>query len=122
MWYYSLNGGQEGPFDEASFVHYFATGALPMGTYVWRDGMGDWLPVEQTELAAYFQPAAPEPELAPEPEPVIVPEPEPAAVPVVAVAAAAPASTGPRLILGGQPQTAATPQLKAGPQLMTGAP
>lgn len=111
MWYYSLNGGQEGPFEETDFIHYFVTGALPMTTYVWREGMTDWLPVGQTELAAHFQPAAPEPE--PEPIPVAVAVPVATAMPV---AAAAPAGQ-PRLILGGQPQTSAAAQLKTGPQL-----
>jgi uncharacterized membrane protein YhaH (DUF805 family) len=118
MWYYSLNGGQEGPFEEADFVHYFVTGALPMTTYVWREGMTDWLPVDQTELAAHLQPAAPEPE--PEPVPVAVPVAVATAMPV---AAAIPAASGqPRLILGGQPQTTATAQLKTGPQLKTAGP
>jgi uncharacterized membrane protein YhaH (DUF805 family) len=61
MWYFSRNGGQEGPIEEAALVQYFTNGTLPPSTFVWREGLKDWLPAEQTELAVHFpsHPTAP---------------------------------------------------------------
>jgi hypothetical protein len=45
MFYYSLNGQQQGPVSEEQLRQMVATGAIGPETLVWREGMADWLPV-----------------------------------------------------------------------------
>jgi hypothetical protein len=52
MWYYSINGGQEGPFDETRLNQLLAEGAIHPDTYVWKDGMAEWTPLNQVRAVA----------------------------------------------------------------------
>ena len=47
MWYYVINGQQQGPFDEAQFEGLIAGGTVTPGTYVWKEGLPNWLPLGQ---------------------------------------------------------------------------
>jgi len=47
MWYYVDNGQQQGPFDEAQFEGLIAGGTVNPGTYVWKEGQPNWLPLGQ---------------------------------------------------------------------------
>ena len=47
MWYYVDNGQQQGPFDEAQFEELIAGGSVNPGTYVWKEGQPNWLPLGQ---------------------------------------------------------------------------
>ena len=42
-WFYRLDGVNQGPVSEADLKHIFDSGALPLTTAVWREGMEDWV-------------------------------------------------------------------------------
>lgn len=54
MWYFEEHGQTTGPLQEPEMRAAIAAGRLTRATLVWRDGMGGWLPAEQTPLAAAF--------------------------------------------------------------------
>jgi hypothetical protein len=45
MFFYSLNGQQQGPVSEDQLRQMVVTGALSPDTLVWREGMADWQPL-----------------------------------------------------------------------------
>lgn len=45
--YIDKNGNQAGPVTDADFVQMLQTGEVSQQTYVWREGMPEWLPWEQ---------------------------------------------------------------------------
>ena len=51
MWYFTKDSTQEGPFDEQAIAATVAEGTIAGDTLVWRDGMSEWLPLHQTDLA-----------------------------------------------------------------------
>jgi hypothetical protein len=57
MWYYSINGGQEGPFDDARLNQLIAEGKVTAATFVWKDGMTDWTPLGQVRAPGIAVPA-----------------------------------------------------------------
>ena len=63
QWYYTQNGQQAGPVDEAQLSAMVAAGQLAASDMVWKDGMAAWLPVSAVpELSggAAAQPFAPQ--------------------------------------------------------------
>lgn len=54
MWYFEEAGQTTGPLPDPEIRAAVAAGRIGRTTLVWRDGMGGWLPAEQTELAAAF--------------------------------------------------------------------
>ena len=42
MWYYTINGQQQGPVDEMGLDQLLAVGTITPDTFVWRDGMANW--------------------------------------------------------------------------------
>ena len=54
-WYFVEAGQQVGPHGEAEMARFAGTGRLRRDTLVWRDGMADWEPAGQTELADRLQ-------------------------------------------------------------------
>jgi len=46
-WYYALGEEQAGPLSALDLVQSHDRGELPGETYVWRDGMTDWVPLNQ---------------------------------------------------------------------------
>jgi hypothetical protein len=88
-WYYIGSYGQLGPLSFDQIEDLVEGGVIEQGTYVWREGMGDWLPASSVnELRARLQknsPTAPPPP--PKPERGNVPNtgrPQPPAAPVLA--------------------------------------
>lgn len=58
MWYYSNNGDQQGPIEESSVPQLVSQGVITSATFVWREGMADWLPANQSPFAQLLaQPA-----------------------------------------------------------------
>lgn len=55
MWYFANAGDYEGPFQEDYLGRQLRSGAIHRGTLVWRDGMTDWLPLGQTDLAKLLE-------------------------------------------------------------------
>lgn len=51
MWYYTLNGQQFGPVDEAKIKEMIASGAINASTMVWTTGMPSWVMIGQSPLA-----------------------------------------------------------------------
>jgi TM2 domain-containing membrane protein YozV len=52
MWYYQQGTNRMGPVDEATIRGLLASGALSIDTLVWTNGMSNWVPLQQTPLAA----------------------------------------------------------------------
>ena len=52
MWFYTLNGENFGPISEADLDARIAAGQLPPSVNVWREGMANWLPLDQVRPAA----------------------------------------------------------------------
>ena len=62
LWYYESNGAQHGPVDEAAAVALLANGTMTVRSLVWREGLVDWVPLQQSELSRYLAvPSAPPP-------------------------------------------------------------
>lgn len=114
-WSVNLSDTDQRQMTTQQVVEAWQAGLVTGDAYVWREGMGDWVPVlESPEFAPWLSgaPAAPAPEPAPSPAAAAAPAPapEPAPVPVpeppafdVPVAAAQPAAR----IAGGRGQTGA---------------
>ncbi len=68
MWYYEQNGNRIGPVDEASMRGLIANRTVSIDTLVWTNGMANWTPLQQTQLAAGLP--------VPPPSPVPVPGPQ----------------------------------------------
>lgn len=49
-WYIGMNGEQQGPFNEAQVEKLIRAGSTTAATYVWRDGMVDWLEIGAVEV------------------------------------------------------------------------
>jgi TM2 domain-containing membrane protein YozV len=69
MWYYEQDGNRMGPVDEATMRRLIADRTISIDTLVWTNGMANWTPLQQTQLAAglpvppptpYSAPAAPQ--------------------------------------------------------------
>jgi TM2 domain-containing membrane protein YozV len=52
MWYYEQNGNRIGPVDEATMRQLIANRVISIDTLVWTNGMANWTPLQQTQLAA----------------------------------------------------------------------
>jgi TM2 domain-containing membrane protein YozV len=52
MWYYEQNGNRIGPVDEATMRSLIADRTISIDTLVWTNGMPNWTPLQQTQLAA----------------------------------------------------------------------
>lgn len=51
MWHYSLNGSAAGPIKASELTAMIESGVITGDTLVWCNGMAEWLPLHQTELA-----------------------------------------------------------------------
>jgi membrane protease subunit (stomatin/prohibitin family) len=62
QWYTSHGGQQAGPFTPSTLQSLVPSGQLTPDTYVWRQGMANWVPAGQVaELAAVFGASPPPP-------------------------------------------------------------
>jgi TM2 domain-containing membrane protein YozV len=52
MWYYEQSGNRIGPVDEATMRQLIADRTISIDTLVWTNGMANWTPLQQTQLAA----------------------------------------------------------------------
>lgn len=52
MWFYTLNGENFGPISEADLDARLAAGQLSPSVNVWREGMANWLPLDQVRAPA----------------------------------------------------------------------
>jgi TM2 domain-containing membrane protein YozV len=52
MWYYQQGANRMGPVDEATIRSMLASGAISIDTLVWTNGFSNWVPLQQTTLAA----------------------------------------------------------------------
>lgn len=53
LWFYVVNGAQQGPVDEATLQQLAAGGTITPETLVWREGMSDWKPYRQVALTGF---------------------------------------------------------------------
>ncbi len=65
MWYYEQNGNRIGPVDEATMRQLIADRVISIDTLVWTNGMANWTPLQQTQLAAGLPVPPPTPNAAP---------------------------------------------------------
>lgn len=68
MWYYEQNGNRIGPVDEATMRGLIANRTISIDTLVWTNGMANWTPLQQTQLAAGLPVPPPSPAPAPGPQ------------------------------------------------------
>lgn len=63
-WYYSKSGTQLGPVEQDELISKIASSEVSPTDLVWKDGMGDWMPVSRiNELSAAIRlSVAPEPQ------------------------------------------------------------
>ena len=54
-WHYESNGQRLGPVAREEIEKLIAAGKLTYGGMVWKKGLADWQPVENTELKAHLQ-------------------------------------------------------------------
>lgn len=47
QWYFAIKGESFGPFSHEAMIQRFGSGKLDEQTYVWRDGLSDWIPVSE---------------------------------------------------------------------------
>lgn len=47
--YAVIEGRQQGPFSLGEVVEYIRNGVITPNTYIWKQGMQNWLPAEQVE-------------------------------------------------------------------------
>ncbi|RYD18614.1 MAG: DUF4339 domain-containing protein [Verrucomicrobiaceae bacterium] len=59
QWYYSKNGTQLGPVEEAELRSKITSGEITSADLVWREGMTDWLPSSRVAELASVAAAAP---------------------------------------------------------------
>ncbi len=52
MWYYEQNGNRIGPVDDATMRQLISDRTISIDTLVWTNGMANWTPLQQTQLAA----------------------------------------------------------------------
>jgi hypothetical protein len=55
MWFYEHAGKEAGPVDESTIQHLIDTGLIIRATKVWKEGMPDWQPASETNLANLFR-------------------------------------------------------------------
>ena len=60
MWYYASNEERKGPVTEQAIQSLYAMKQVSPNTLVWQDGMTDWKPLSETELAAVLEIPLPE--------------------------------------------------------------
>ena len=72
MWYYTVNNQPVGPVDEENLKQLLASQSINTNTLVWKEGMAEWKPLGQTELAKLTGGVPMVPPVAP----VYVPNPE----------------------------------------------
>ena len=58
-WHYTTNGQQVGPVSESEIRGLINSGVVVASTLVWREGMTDWLPANQSTLSKLFSGSAP---------------------------------------------------------------
>ena len=68
MWYYEQNGNRIGPVDEATMRGLIANRTISIDTLVWTNGMANWTPLQQTQLAAGLPVPPPSFHSAPQPQ------------------------------------------------------
>jgi hypothetical protein len=52
MWYYTLNNQQVGPVEETEIKKLVTSGVITPATMLWTNGMANWAPIGQTQLAS----------------------------------------------------------------------
>jgi hypothetical protein len=54
QWYYMAGNNRQGPVAQEEIHGLIASGNISRETFVWKQGMADWLPAGETELATLF--------------------------------------------------------------------
>ncbi|MCS5644073.1 MAG: DUF4339 domain-containing protein [Dehalococcoidia bacterium] len=60
-WYYTRDGHQVGPISESEIPYLINSGVVVASTLVWREGMTDWLPANQSTLSNLVSASTPPP-------------------------------------------------------------
>ena len=53
-WYAVIDAQQSGPFTSQEIEGHYASGQITSESYIWRDSMSDWTPLEQVEVFAHL--------------------------------------------------------------------
>jgi uncharacterized protein (TIGR00266 family) len=54
QWYMSINGHQVGPVSAQEIISNIRNGSMQPGTYVFTQGMADWVPINKVELFSQY--------------------------------------------------------------------
>lgn len=73
QWYYSKNGTQLGPVEQAELIAKMTSGEVAPGDLVWKEGMVDWLPSGQIAELRAMMPQSPPPQYGAAPSPYAPP-------------------------------------------------
>lgn len=60
-WFYEKNGSRIGAISETELIQLIKEGTISWGTMVWRQGLPEWLKIENTELRNALEKTAPPP-------------------------------------------------------------
>ena len=60
-WFYEKNGSRIGAISESEVIQLIKEGTIGWGTVVWRQGLPEWLKIENTELRSVLEKTAPPP-------------------------------------------------------------
>lgn len=67
-WFYISKGEQVGPIDEEIIKGKISSGEIQGNTQVWKEGMSEWIPINQTQLFHYLSTTKSVPPPIPEPK------------------------------------------------------
>jgi hypothetical protein len=54
VWFYEDGGARKGGVSKAAMIELIGAGKLGYGAVVWRQGLNDWMPLENTELKSHL--------------------------------------------------------------------
>lgn len=61
QWFYEDRGQRKGPVSEEAMTQLIQSSTVSRGTPVWKQGLPEWIPVENTHLRAYLDTTSPPP-------------------------------------------------------------
>ncbi|MDR2335466.1 MAG: DUF4339 domain-containing protein [Burkholderiaceae bacterium] len=61
QWFYEDKGQRKGPVSEEAMTRLIQSSTISRGTPVWKQGLPEWIPIEDTDLRAHLDTTSPPP-------------------------------------------------------------